>query len=226
MQNILKNKIFIGTLCLLMAGVLSFILLPRLYADKNTVTSVVVLNQTIEEGTAITEEMLKTIEVGALGLPTDVAKSSEQLIGKVATATIYKDEYLAENRLISFEDYKKEIAITEEGTVLLTLKLPSTSSGVAGVLQNGALVDVYTTDETDTGELETQKVFSEILVKQVLNAKLESMDTLKNQENIDGVSDDLIPYYIVVQVEEVQAKTLITLEKKESFHLTLAKAGE
>ncbi len=226
MQKLIKNKLFLGTLCLLMAGVLSFILLPRLYADKNAVTSVIVLNQTIEEGTAITEEMLKTIEVGALGLPTNVAKSSEQLIGKVATSTIYKDEYLTENRLVSMEDYKKEIAITEDGTVLLTLKLPSTSSGVAGVLQNGGLVDVYSTDETDTGELVTQKVFSEIFVKQVLNAKLESVDTLKKQENVDGVSDDFIPYYIVVQVEEAQAKTLITLEKKESFHLTLAKAGE
>ena len=46
-------------------------------------------------------------------------------------------------------------------------------------------------------------------------------------EDEDGVKDDTdyTPVYIVVTVNEAQAKTLIALEKAENFHLTLTKAG-
>ncbi|PKM71717.1 MAG: hypothetical protein CVU91_12635 [Firmicutes bacterium HGW-Firmicutes-16] len=232
MQKILKNKLFIGTACLVLAAVLSFVLLPKMYEGETATANVLVLNQTVDEGTEITENLLATAEVGAFGLSGAVATDKEQVIGMVATSTIFEGEYLTKNRLVSAEEYENSGHGTslEFGEFLLTLKLPSTSAGLAGVLRGGAFVDVYTTTENENGAIASEKALSEISVKQVLNSKLESLDDLDESlaEESDGVKDDAdyVPVYIVVTVDETQAKTLIALEKAENFHLTLIKAGD
>ena len=60
MQKILKNKLFISAACLVLAAVLSFVLLPKMYEDKTATANVLVLNQTVAEGTEITEKLLST----------------------------------------------------------------------------------------------------------------------------------------------------------------------
>ena len=232
MQKILKNKLFISTACLVLAAVLSFILLPKIYEDKTATANVLVLNQTVDEGTKITENLLTTAEVGAFGLSGAVAYDKEQVIGMVATSTIYEGEYLTKNRLVTAEEYEKSAsgAVLADGQFLLALKIPSTSSGLAGQLRGAALVDVYTTVEDENGVIKTEKALSEISVKQVLNSKLESLDDLDKRltEESDDVKDDAdyAPVYIVVTVDVDQAKTLIALEKTENFHLTLTRAGD
>ena len=232
MQKILKNKLFISTACLVLAAVLSFVLLPKMYEDKTATVSVVVLNQTVTEGTEITEKLLSTAEVGAFGLSGAVATDKEQVIGMMATSTIYEGEYLSKNRLVTAEEYKKSAsgAVLVDGQFLLALKIPSTSSGLAGQLRGAALVNVYTTVEDENGAIKTEKALSQISVKHVLNSKLESLDDLGKRmtEKTDSVKDDAdyTPVYIVVAVDETQAKTLIALEKAENFHLTLTRAGD
>lgn len=231
MQKILKNKLFISTACLVLAAVLSFVLLPQMYEDKTTTANVLVLNQTVAEGTEITEKLLSNAEVGTFGLSEAVVTDKEQVIGMVATSTIYEGEYLTQNRLVTADEYKKSAsgAALADGQFLLALKIPSTSSGLAGQLRGAALVDVYTTVEDENGAIKTEKVLSQISVKQVLNSKLESLDDLDESvsEESDGVKDeaDYAPVYIVVTVDEAQAKTLIALEKAENFHLALTRAG-
>ena len=232
MQKIFKNKLFISTACLVLAAVLSFILLPKMYEDKTATANVLVLNQTVAEGTEITEKLLSTAEVGAFGLSGAVATDKEQVIGMVATSTIFEGEYLTKNRLAPAGDYEKNAsgAALADGQFLLALKIPSTSSGLAGQLRGAALVDVYTTVEDENGVIKTEKVLSQIFVKHVLNSKLESLDDLDKSlaEESDGVKDeaDYAPVYIVVTVDETQAKALIALEKAENFHLTLTRAGD
>ena len=232
MQKILKNKLFISTACLVLAAVLSFVLLPKMYEDETATANVLVLNQTVDEGTEITENLLTTAEVGAFGLSGAVATDKEQVIGMVATSTIYEGEYLTKNRLVTAEEYKKSASgtVLEDGKFLLALKIPSTSSGLAGQLREAALVDVYTTVEDENGAIKTEKALSQISVKHVLNSKLESLDDLDEcmTEETDSVKDDAdyTPVYIVVTVDETQAKALIALEKAENFHLTLTRAGD
>ena len=232
MQKILKNKLFISTACLVLAAVLSFALLPKMYEDKTATANVLVLNQTVDEGTEITEKLLTTAEVGAFGLSGAVATDREQVIGMVATSTIYEGEYLTKNRLVTAEEYKKSAsgAVLADGQFLLALKIPSTSSGLAGQLRGAALVDVYTTVDDENGAIKTEKVLSQISVKHVLNSKLESLDDSgerMTEEEDDAKDDtDYTPVYIVVTVDETQAKTLIALEKAENFHLTLTRAGD
>ena len=229
MKNVFKNKVFIGTVCLVLAAVLSFVLLPRLYKDKTATAQILTLSQTVKAGTEITGEMLSTTEVGAFGLPADVATDKAQVIGMVAAETMYSGEYLMKSHLISAADYSETSTEMEDGVVLLTLKLPSSSAGLAGVLRSSSFVDVYTTVENEDYVTSAVKALSGIPVIEVLNAKLESLDDL-DKASADGADDtataDYIPVYIVVKADEGQAKTLIALEEDENFHLALTKAGE
>lgn len=232
MQKLLKNKLFIGTACLVLAAVLSFVLLPKLNENEQATTSVAVLNRMVDEGTEITEDLLVSVEVGAFGLSDAIVRDKSQVIGMVANSRIYKGEYLTKNRLATAADYKNSAYGTalEPGKFLLALKLPAASSGLAGALRGGGLVDVYTTSEDEVGAITAEKVLSEISVKQLLNSKLLSLGELDKPSDarVDGVEEDqdFVPVYVLVAVDELQARTLIALEKAENFHLTLIKAGD
>ena len=58
MRKLVTNKIFIGTVCLVLAAVLSFVLLPKLYEDETATVQVVVLNRTAEKGTVILKDLI------------------------------------------------------------------------------------------------------------------------------------------------------------------------
>jgi pilus assembly protein CpaB len=233
-MKLLKNRIFISILCLLMAAVLAFVLLPRLYKAQSSTTEIVRLNQTVERGTVIDETMLTVTEAGAYGLPDKIITEKAEVVGLVAAATGYAGEYLWRDRFVSAEEYALEATgageLLTEGKYLLTVSLPTASAGVAGVLRGGDVVDVfeYVTDEL--GNAAVSKVISDLPVYEVLNGNLLPLDELdarlEEAPDTDAADYDFAPAYVVFIADEQQAKTLIRLEREKSMHLTLTEAGE
>ncbi len=105
MAKVFKSKIFLGTICLILAAVLAFVALPSFYSSKSETTNAVKLNQDIPVGTVISGEMLSTVEVGSFGLPGSVVLNKDDAIGKVASENMYVGEYLTNSRLITEEEY-------------------------------------------------------------------------------------------------------------------------
>ena len=60
--KLFRNKLFIGAMCLLLAGALAFGLLPRLYGAQSGTTEIVKLRQTVEYGTVITDDRISDEE--------------------------------------------------------------------------------------------------------------------------------------------------------------------
>jgi len=224
----LRNKIFIGAMCLLLAGILAFVLLPKLYNAQSGTTEIVKLKQTVEYGTIITDDMLTVTEVGSYGLPDNVVTDKSEIIGLVAGSTIYAGEYLWRDRFITEETYTEAETQTSyglsDGTYLLTIALPSESSGLAGILRSGDTVDVYGYSDDD-GSTVVSKMLTSVTVYEVLNDKLLSLDDLdaelKANPDADSSDYDFAPAYVVFTVTEQQAEVLIGLENDESLHLTL-----
>lgn len=231
MRIIFKNKLFIGAICLLLAAVIAFVLLPRLYKAQSSIAQVVTLKATVEQGTEITENMLSVTEVGAYGLPNGVVTDKTSIVGLAAGSTLYAGEYLWRDRFVSVSDYQNNGTDRklEIGSYLLTIKFPSTSAGLAGVLRGNSVVDVYSFSENGDGTTTTERAIAGLEVFMVLNIKLQSLDELDALARIaeTGSADyDFAPAYIVVKASEQQVKTLIRLEKSESLHLALVKAGK
>ena len=228
MLKLFKNKIVIGAMCLILAGALAFVLLPRLYSAQSGTTEIVKLRQTVEYGTVITNDMLTVAEVGVYGLPDNVVRDKSELVGLVAGGTIYAGEYLWRDRFLTEEGYENAASKTgyglSDGTYLLTIALPSESSGLAGILRAGDTVDVYGyTDEN--GSDVVSEALTSVTVYKVFNSKLVSLDDIDAEltanPDADPTDYDLAPAYVVFIVDEQQAKVLIGLEKDKSLHLTL-----
>lgn len=232
MIKLFRNRIFIGAMCLMLAGALAFLLLPRLYSAQSSTVEIVKLKQTVEYGTTITDDMLTVAEVGSYGLPDNVVKDKSEITGLVARETIYAREYLWRDCFITEEAYEETKKKTgyglSEGTYLLTISLPTESSGIAGILRAGDTVDVYGYTD-DSGTAAVNEALTGIKVYEVLNSKLVSLDDLdaklKADPNADPSDYDFAPAYIVFTANEQQAKTLIGLEKDKSLHLALREAG-
>ena len=215
----------------MMAGALAFGLLPLLYGTQSGTTEIVKLRQNAEYGTVITEDMLTVAEVGSYGLPDTIVTDKSEIIGLVAGDTIYAGEYLWRDRFMTPEAFDKSETQNgyglSAGTYLLTIALPSESSGLAGILRAGDTVDVYgCTDES--GSAVASVALTAVSVYKVLNSKLVSLDDLDAElaanPDADPSDYDLAPAYVVFTVSEQQAKVLIGLEKDESLHLTLREA--
>ena len=232
MLKLFRNKIFIGAMCLLLAGMLAFVFLPRLYSAQASTTEIVKLRQTVEYGTVITEDMLTITEVGSYGLPDSVVRDKSEVVGLVAGDTIYAGEYLWRDRFMTQEVYESAASKTSfglsDGTYLLTIGLPSESSGIAGILRAGNTVDVYGYTD-DSGSTVVTEALTAVRVYEVLNKKLLSLDDLdaelKANPDADPSDYDFAPAYVVFIVNEQQAKVLIGLEKDKSLHLTLRETG-
>lgn len=232
MLKLLRNKIFIGAMCLLLAGMLAFVFLPRLYSAQASTAEIIRLRQTVEYGTIITEDMLTVEEVGSYGLPDNVIRNKSEIVGLVAVETVYAGEYLWRDRFMTQEVYESAASKTSfglsDGTYLLTIGLPSESSGIAGILRAGNTVDVYGYTD-DSGSTVVTEALTAVRVYEVLNKKLVSLDDLdaelKANSDADPSDYDFAPAYVVFIVNEQQAKVLIGLEKDESLHLTLRETG-
>lgn len=223
MKKMLKSKLVWGALCLLLAGVLSFILLPRLYENELATTYVMVAKDTLKEGTKLTEDMIAALEVGAYGLPDSVITDAENAVGMIVNSTIYAGEYLQSIRLTSPDEEEAiqfELAPSDEGYTFMTISLPSASAGVASVLEGGSLVDIYAYTEDETATASVGKVLSGIYIQNVLNSDLRPLSAVIEENG------NIAPAYIVVKCNEAQIKTLIALERAGSMHLTMAAAAK
>lgn len=228
MFKLFRNRLFIGAMCLLLAGILAFVFLPQLYSAQSGTTEIVLLKQDVTSGTAVTGDMLTVREVGSYGLPEDVVKDKAEITGLVASEAVCAGEYLWKGSFVSKEDFQSAEAKgsfgLSDGTYLLTIALPSESSGVAGILRAGDTVDVYGCTD-DTGSAVASEALTSVKVYSVLNSKLVSLDDLDAKLAADSSKDasdyDFAPAYVVFSVNEQQVKVLIGLEKDKSLHLTL-----
>lgn len=229
MTKALKSKLFLGVLCLILAAAIAFLILPGLYASKADTAQAVKLSQDVPVGTVITADMLSTVEVGSFGLPTSVIQKEEDAIGKVAADKLYTGEYLTASRLSTADEYKQLIKEQTKGLTrglcLVTIEFPSASSGIAGVLRSGHIVDVYECVENEDRSYSVAKVLESMQVYDVLNDKLESLSELDRKKADALIEDDtdydFEPAFVTFRCSEAQAQTMIRLERMGALHLTL-----
>lgn len=234
MIKVFKSKIFLGVTCIILAAVIAFVLLPRFYASKNNTTHAIKVTLDIPAGTVITHDMLTQAEVGAFGLPDNVARSTENIIGMVASENMYTGEFMTTARLLTEAEYTALMAEQtkglEKGYCLVTVEFPTASAGVASILRGGHIVDVHECIENEDKSISVVKTLESMYVYDVLNQELESLTQLDERlaEAIvaEDTDYDFQPAYVVFRCTIMQAQTLIRLERMEAMHLTLQRTGE
>ncbi len=234
-MRILKNRIFLSALCIILAAAISFVLLPKLYADKSATVTVLRAAEDIPTGTKIEDKQLAAVEVGSFGLPDGIVNDKTLIVGKIAQTDIAKGDYLFSQKLGEFIADEKLDRIAAENKRLVTMSVPSIAAGLSSHLQSGDIVTVavFSSQKEEGGT--SQSTPSQVIlypelkgleVYSVENSRTQSTAQVRDQqtEKQQGSSDP-IPKAITLIVTEAQATKLIESEYTGKLHLIFEKRG-
>ena len=129
-----------------------FIALP-LYKDTfSQRTQVIRMRENVKHGSIITESMLETADVGRYGLPDEVLTDKSEIIGKYATADLFKNDYLTLNKLTDKLDTASSMLSALNGDKLaMSVSLSSFASGLSGKIESGDIVSVVAINNDEIG---------------------------------------------------------------------------
>lgn len=231
-MKLLKNRIFLSVLCLLIAAVVSFVLLPRFYENKSTTVMVLRASEDIPAGTEIQDKHIASVEVGSFGMPEGIIKDKTMIVGKVAQTAISKGDYFFSQKL--GETIASELLdrIVKNNQRLVTVSVPSIAAGLSSHLKSGDMVTVAVFMEKATGGQDASPqviIYPELKgleVYSVENARTQDTAEVREQQlNSQSSTGDPVPKAITLIATEAQAEKLIEAEYTGKLHLIFEKRG-
>ena len=109
MKKVFENKILVGGICIVVAAILAFLILPSMYKQKEKTIFICRLMSDIPAGTKIETEMLKLVEVGSYGLPETVVKNTDDIVGKYAKVSMIICMHLNSRIMYRTKDWIKRL---------------------------------------------------------------------------------------------------------------------
>ena len=98
-MNLLKNRTAIGVICILLSLLICFGVTPLFNKSVSQKTEIVRVTKEIKAGDEITKDMVQIAEVGGYGLPENVIRQTDTVIGKYASADLSIGEYILNTKL-------------------------------------------------------------------------------------------------------------------------------
>lgn len=231
-MKILKNRIFLSVLCIAVAAVISFGLLPGFYEDKSATVMMLRASEDIPAGTEVKDKHLATVEVGNYGLPEGVINDKILVLGKVAQTNIAKGDYFFPQKLGGFLENELLDRIAKNNQRLVTISVPSIAAGLSSHLQSGDIVTVavFLEQASNSQDSSPQVILYPELkgleVYSVENARTQDTAEMREQQKSgQSPNGDPVPKAITLIVTEAQAEKLIQAEYTGKLHIIFEKRG-
>ena len=218
MLKIFENKIIVGGICIFIAALLSFLVLPGIYKSKDSTTIVIKLTEDVRAGTRIEKGMLKEIEIGSYGLPKGVVTNADEITGKYAVSNICKDELLFSKKFVEYASDERLDKILAEGKKLVSVSVASNAASVANHLKSGDVVTLVCYVDNKA-----------VIYDELRNIEIYSVEN-ENAVNVEGVSNtedkaDTIPATLTLIVNDAQAQKLVSAEYSGKLHAVFERRG-
>lgn len=231
-MKLLRNRIFLSALCIIVAAAISFGLLPKFYANKDSTIMVLRASEDIPAGTKIENKQLAEVEVGKFGLPEGVINNKSLVVGKIAQTNISKGDYFFPQKLGDFAANKILDRIVKNNQRLVTVSVPSIAAGLSSHLQSGDMVTVAVfLEKAANGQDASPQVIvypelKGLEVYSVENARTQDTEEVRKQQSgSQSSTGDPVPKAITLIVTETQAERLIESEYTGKLHLIFEKRG-
>ncbi len=217
-MKFLQNKIVIGGGCILLAAVFAFMLLPNMYKNKGGTEKIIKVNTTVVAGTKIDEAMLVEAEVGSYGLPDNVVKNKDEVVGKYSKSDITPDDMILKTKVSDFAANERLDNILASGKKLITITLPSIAAGVGNHLQAGDIITLVYYAENAASipeEMKNIEVYS-----------IENDDAINVEDAPSGDEEvDHIAATLTLIVTDIQAEKLVNAEYSGKLHAVFERRG-
>lgn len=226
MIKYIKNRYVIFALCLILAGVIAFVIVPK--SNKNMAESVDVVKVTkqIEKNTQITEDMLEIKQMPKQAVTQNTITDKKQIVGKVSNVQLLPEDNLVMQKFtdVGTETDKALYEMDNSEQLAISVTLANLASSVSGKIQPGDVVSVYGFIN-ETKQLADYTDLQYIEVIGVSNSSAEELSTRNSDSETDS-SDKVVPATVTLSVNRNQAQELVVLENTSSIHIVFVGRGE
>ena len=226
MIKYIKNRYVIFALCLILAGVIAFVIVPK--SNKNMAESVDVVKVTkqIEKNTQITEDMLEIKQMPKQAVTQNTITDKKQIVGKISNVQLLPEDNLVMQKFtdVGTETDKALYEMDNSKQLAISVTLANLASSVSGKIQPGDVVSVYGFIN-ETKQLADYTDLQYIEVIGVSNSSAEELSARNSDSETDS-SDKVIPATVTLSVNRNQAQELVVLENTSSIHIVFVGRGE
>lgn len=226
MTKYLKNRYVIFALCLILSGIIAFVIVPKANKNMGDAVNVVKVIKRIEKNTQISEDMLAIKQLPKIAVPDNAITDKSMIIGKAAAVTLYPEDNLIPQKFISLDSVGDKAFYDMDNTeqIAVSVTVSSLAASVSGKIIPGDVVSVYGfVTETKTLAEYTDLLYLEVIG--VSNANAEELSERTSGSETDS-SDKVIPATVTLSVNRNQAQELIMLENTSSLHIVFVGRGE
>lgn len=218
----MKNRTIIGIVCIVLALVVTFAVAPLVNKLSDSRTDIVRLKNDIVQGHMIQESDIEVVTVGNTGLPTNIIKKKEAVVGKFAACDLKANTDLLQSMISDKSDSADDVFHTLDGTKqAISITISSFAGGLSGKLENGDIVSlVVFENETNEATIPGGLTY----VKVITTTTAEGFDKDELTPNEDGTYE--LPTTLTLLVNPTQAKMLVEYENRGVIHADLVYRGD
>lgn len=217
----MKNRTAIGIVCIILAVAITFVVSPMVNKVSDKKTETVRFTTNVTHGTKIKETDVEVVKISNSALPDKVVKNKTAVVGKYATADLFKGDIATENKITDNANTASDVMASLKGNkVAMSITINSFAGGLSGKLQNGDVVSICVTDKDNKTEIPAELKY----VKVITTTTSGGIDENDVVENEDGSFD--LPTTITVLVSVEQARILANYEKNAAMHIVLVYRGD
>ncbi len=226
MMKYIKNRYVIFALCLILAGVIAFVIVPKSNRNMAESVDVVKVTKQIEKNTQITEDMLEIKQMPKQAETQITIADKKQIVGKVSNVQLLPEDNLVMQKFteVGTETDKALYEMDNSEQLAISVTLANLASSVSGKIQPGDVVSVYGFIN-ETKQLADYTDLQYIEVIGVSNSSAEELSTRNSDSETDS-SDKVVPATVTLSVNRNQAQELVVLENTSSIHIVFVGRGE
>lgn len=211
----LNNRFLFGILSIFLAAAIAFVALPTIAKQTNGKTEIVHIVQPVVKGSQITNKDVQVVEVGSYNLPGNIARTTEDVVGKYAITDLMAGDYILASK-ISVTPISSDIVLSHipSGKVAISMTVKTLASGLSDKLLAGDIIRIYHfMDEAwDIPELQFVKVLS-VTDSRGVNIS-NTKEPTEEEEKLQSAT-------ITVLASPEQAKLITAMENDGVAHVAL-----
>jgi pilus assembly protein CpaB len=229
-MSLFKNRTVVGVICILLSLLICFGVTPVFNKSVSQKTEIVRVVKEIKAGEEITKDMVQTVEVGGFGLPENVLRQSESVVGRYATADLSVGDYILNTKLSDTPAAENTYLYNLDGTKqAMSVTIKSFANGLSGKLESGDIVSVIAPDYKKQGSTVIPAELKYVEVIAVTAGSGYDANTGDQRDagpNSPSASDEReLPATVTLLVSPEQSKALAELESDGKLHLSLVYRG-
>ena len=224
-MSLFKNRTVVGVICILLSLLICFGVTPLFNKSGSQKTEIVRVVKEIKAGDEISKEMVQTVEVGGFGLPENVLRQSETVVGKYATADLSVGDYILNTKLSDTPAAENTYLYNLDGTKqAMSVTIKSFANGLSGKLESGDIVSVIAPDYKKQGSTVIPAELKYVEVIAVTAGSGYDANTGAQTET-ETEDEKELPSTVTLLVSPEQSKALAELESDGKLHLSLVYRG-